>query len=145
MPMLRNLKAQRELINAYQKEQLECIQGQINEIRNLVEERQSHIAWQRVNKVGKRKSTSRVKLKAASQEEQIHTWQEHLKNLLGKSPKVTDKPFMKIINNQLDIKLGQFTREELDVVLIQIKNRKAACFDEIPPEVWKTKKFDNRI
>ena len=25
--------------------------------------------------------------------------------------KVTDKPFTKIINNQLDIKLGQFTQE----------------------------------
>ncbi len=51
-------------------------------------------------------------------------WNEDFKNLLGKSPKVTDKPIMKIINNQLDIKLGQFTQEELDVVLTKIKNRK---------------------
>ena len=60
---------------------------------------------------------------------------EHFMNLLGKSPKVMDKPIMKIINNELDIKLGQFTQEELNVVLIKITNRKAASLDEIPPEV----------
>ena len=49
---------------------------------------------------------SKAKLKAASQEEQIHTWKEHFQNLHGKSPKVTDKPITKIINNQKDIKLG---------------------------------------
>ena len=47
----------------------------------------------------------------------------------------------KISNNPLVIKLGRFT-QELDVVLTKIKNRKAAGLDEIPPEVWKTRKFD---
>ena len=54
-----------------------------------------------------------------------------------------DETIMKIIDNQLDIKLVQSTQEELDVVLIKIKNRKAAGLDEIPPEVWKTRKFDD--
>ena len=43
----------------------------------------------------------------------------------------------------MDIKLGPFTKEELDSVLRQIKNRKAAGLDEIPPEVWKTRQFDD--
>ena len=34
------MKAQRELTNTYQIGQLEYIQGQINKIRNLVEDRQ---------------------------------------------------------------------------------------------------------
>ena len=72
-------------------------------------------------------------------------WKEHFKNLLGKSPKITNKPIRKIINNQLDIKLGQFMQEELDVVLTKIKNRKAAGFDEIPPEVWKIRKIDDLL
>ena len=71
-------------------------------------------------------------------------WKEHFKNLLEKSPKITDEPITKIINNQLDIKLRQFNQEELHVVL-KIKNRKAADFDEIPPEVWKTRKFDDLL
>ena len=59
---------------------------------------------------------------------------EHFKKLIGKSPKVTEEPLMKIINNQLDIKLGQFIQEEL-VVLSKIKNRKTAGLDEIPLQV----------
>ena len=46
------------------------------------------------------------------------------------------------IDNQLDIKLGQFM-QEIDVVLTKIENRKANGLDEKPPEVWKTRKFDN--
>ena len=47
------------------------------------------------------------------------------------------------ISKQLDVKLGPFTKEELDTVLRRIKNRKAAGLDEIPPEVWKTRQFDD--
>ena len=52
---------------------------------------------------------------------------------------------MRVISKQLDIQLGLFTREEFDSVLRKIKNRKAAGFDEIPPEVWKTRQFDNIV
>ena len=52
---------------------------------------------------------------------------------------------MKIINNQLDIKQRQFTQAELNTVLTKIKNRKAANLDEIPPEVWKIRKFDDLL
>ena len=50
---------------------------------------------------------------------------------------------MRIISEQLDIKLGWFTQEELDLVLRKMKNRKAAGLDEIPPEVLKTRQFDD--
>ena len=45
----------------------------------------------------------------------------------------------------MDINLGLFTQGELDSVLRKIKNRKAAGLDEIPPEVWKTRQFDNKL
>ena len=64
---------------------------------------------------------------------------QHFKNLLGNPPKITDEPITRIISKQLDVKLGPFTKEELDSVLRRIKNRKAAGLDEIPPEVWKTR------
>ena len=69
-------------------------------------------------------------------------WKEHFKNLFGNSPKVTSKPITKIINYQLGIKQGQFTREEFNVVLTKIKNTKTTGLDEISPEVWKTIKFN---
>ena len=43
------------------------------------------------------------------------------------------------------MKLGQFTQEELDSVLRKVKNRKAARIDEIPPEVWKNREFDDIV
>ena len=70
-------------------------------------------------------------------------WKQYFENLLSKPPKVRDEPITKIICNQLDIKLGQFTQEEHDSVLRKIKNRKAAGLDELPSEVWKTKESDD--
>ena len=50
-----------------------------------------------------------------------------------------------MINNQQDIKLGQFIQEELNVVLTKIKNTKAADLNKIPPGVWKTRKFNDLL
>ena len=136
-------KAQDELANIYLKEQTEYIQNQIDKIRDSVEDSKSRIAWQTINEVSRRTSTAKAKLKATNQQERIHLWKQHFENLLGNLPKVTHEPIMRIISKQLDIKLGPFTREELKSVLRKIKNRKAAGFDEIPPEVWKTRQFND--
>ena len=117
--------------------------SQIDKIRDSVEERQSRIAWQTINEVSRRKNTAKAKLKAANQQERIKLWKQHFENLLGNPPKITHEPITRIISKQLDIKLGPFTQEELDSVLRKIKNRKAAGLDEIPPEVWKTRQFDD--
>ena len=108
-----------------------------------MEDRQSRMAWQTINEVSRRKSTTKAKLKAANQQERIKLWKQHFKNLLGNPPKVTHEPITRIISKLLDIKLGPFKQEELDSVLTKIENRKAAGLDEIPPEVWKTRQFDD--
>ena len=136
-------KAQYQLAGIYLKEQAEYIQNQIDKIRDSVEDRQSRIAWQTINEVSRRKCTAKAKLKAASQQERVKLWEQHFKNLLGNPPKITDELITRIISKQLDIKLGPFTKEELDSVLKKIKNRKAAGLDEIPPEVWKTRQLND--
>ena len=93
--------------------------------------------------MSKRKSTTTAKLKTTNQQERIKLWKQHFENLLGNPPKVTQEPITRIICKQLDIKLGPFTQEELNSVLKKIKDRKAAGLVEIPPEVWKTRKFDD--
>ncbi len=134
MRNLTNIKTQKlkksynKLTNVYLKEKTEYIRNQINKIRDSVEDRQSRIAWQTVNEVSRKKSTARAKKK-----EQLHLWKQHFKNLFGKPPKVTDEPKIKIITNELDIKLGQFTQQELDSVQRNILYWKAAGLDEIPP------------
>ena len=47
------------------------------------------------------------------------------------------------MDHKLDIKTGDFTATELAEVLKKTKNRKAAGLDCIPPEVWKTQKFND--
>ena len=127
----------------YLKEQTEYIQNQIDKIRDSVEDRQSRIAWQTINEVSRRKSPAKAKLKATNQQERVKLWKQHFENLLGNPPKVTHEPITRIISKQLHIKLGPFTQEEIDPVIRKIKNRKAAGLDEIPPEVWKTRQFDD--
>ena len=96
----------------HKKAQREYIQNQINQIRDSVEYRQARIAWQTVNEVSRRKSTGKAKLKATSQQERIHPWKQHFKNLHGNPPKITHEPIKRIISKHLDIKLGQFTQKE---------------------------------
>ena len=108
-----------------------------------MEDRQSRIAWQTINEVSRKKSTAKAKLKATGQQERIKLWKQHFENPLGNPPKITNESIIRNISKQLNIKLGPFTKEELDSVLRKIKNRKAAGLDEIPPEEWKTTQFDN--
>ena len=134
--------AQNELTYEYLKEQTEYIQNQINKIRDSVKDKQSWIAWQTVNESSRREATAKAKLKATCQEKRIHMWKKHFGNLLVKSPTVTHEQIMKIISNQRDIKLKQFT-QELDSELRKIKNMKAVGLHEIPPKIWMTREFDD--
>ena len=70
-------KAQNELASIYLKEQTEYIQNQIDKIRDSVEDRQSRIAWQTINKVSRRKSTAKAKWKATNQKERTKLWKQH--------------------------------------------------------------------
>ena len=109
-----------------------------------MEDRQSRIAWQFLNEVSIRKSTVNPNWKLQANKKDVKLWEQHFLNLLGNPPKITDEPItIELSCKQLDVKLGPFTKEELDSVLRRIKNRKAAGLDEIPPEVWKTRQFDD--
>ena len=122
-------KAQKELTKIYQKEQLEYIQSQINEIKNSVDDKQSHFVWQTVNEISRRKSTLRSKLKVASQEEKLQDWKEHFKNLHRNPPEITDHQSKEIIYDQEAINTDNSWRMNWTHFW------KAAGLDEIPPEV----------
>ena len=93
--------------------------------------------------MSRRKSTAKAKLKPTSQEERIQLWKQHFENLLGNPSNVSHETITRIIKEQFDIEVRHFTQEELDSVLRKIKNRKAARLDEILPDVWKTREFDD--
>ena len=62
--VLKLKKAPNELASIYLKEQTEYMQNQRDKIRDSVEDRQSRIAWQTINKMSRRKSIAKAKLKA---------------------------------------------------------------------------------
>ena len=112
--------------------------------------------------MSRKKRTAKAKLKATSQQERIQLRKQHFKNLLGNPLKVTHESIMRIISKQLDIKLGQFTQEDLDSLLRKIKNRKATglmkypkkygrsgnlmtyCSDTVMPYIIKTQLIDGQ-
>ena len=97
-----------------------------------MEDRQSKIAWQTINVVSRRNRTESYKPTRTNKTAEIAF------------PESTRKPTESYkVTKQLDIKLGPFTPEELNSILRKSKNRKAAGLDEIPPEVWKTRQFDD--
>ena len=139
-------KAQMELESAYITEQQKYIQSQIDQIKNASENKQSSLAWKTVNEITGRKRATKAKIKASSQEERLSKWKNHFKSLLGSQPIVSDEPIIANPEQQeLEIKTGPFNEVELKLVLKKLKNKKAAGLDNIPPEVWKTGKFNDLL
>ena len=73
------------------KEQLEYIQGQINKIRNLVEDRQSQLVWRTVNGVKGRVPWEQDKAASKKKERERLQQQNVFKNLLGNIPQTYRK------------------------------------------------------
>ena len=68
---------------------------------------------------------------------------KYFKNLFWSSPEIIDKSYEEILHDFLDINLGNFMEDELNIVLKTTQNIKAAGFNKILSEVWKTRNFDN--
>ena len=84
--------------------------------------------------MNKRKSTFRAKLKAFSQEKRLQNWKELFKNLIGNLL----KNYLPTWHQTRTVSIGKtWCNTERN------KSKKAAGIDEMPPEVWKTRKFDN--
>ena len=91
------------------------------------------------------KKPTKAKLKAKDQNERLDKWKTHFEQLLGNKPQVTNKAVEKIVEHELSIKKGNFSKEELEKVLTKIQNGKACGLDNIPPEVWKTGNFNDEL
>ena len=109
----------------------------IDEIENAVTNKKSAIAWNAINEISGRKQSNRARLKAKNDKERIMLWHSHFKELLGK--KITSTRHINLDENEqdLDIKRGLFTSDELLKATKRIQHGKAVGLDEIPAEIWK--------
>ena len=85
------------------------------------ENNQSSLAWKIISEISGKKRPNKSKLRANSQQQPF--W---------KNPVLIDAPIKNIINKNLPFKC----RNLLESVLKNLKTRKAAGPDTIPPEVW---------
>ena len=85
------------------KEKAKYIQNLIHKITDFVNDKQSKTSWQTVNKVRRRKSTVKSKLRSLSQKEQIHFCQTTFREFTWKTPNGTNESITKNITTQLDI------------------------------------------
>ena len=148
-PNVNNLKkvkqAKKDLRLSYEQEQAAYVQSKIDEIKSAADNKQSALAWKTVNEISGRKKTTKAKIKANDQAERVSKWKDHFQNLLGNPPNVLNRPTQKIFENELDIKKGPFTMDELEDVLKKVPNQKACGLDNIPGEVWKTSDFNKEL
>ena len=113
-------------------------------INQCFESKKAAEAWKIVNEVTGRKTLPSSKLKGTNEEDRCKQWKNHFKNLLGNPPVIQDHPIQNI-SQQLNIKCGHFSNDELDKALNNLKMNKKAGLDQIPPEVWLTRKFDDML
>jgi len=118
LPTSKKVKqAKKDLRLSYEQEQAAYVQSKIDEIKSAADNKQSALAWKTVNEISGRKKTTKAKIKANDQAERVSKWKDHFQNLLGNPPNVLNRPTQKIFENELDIKKGPFTMDELEDVL----------------------------
>ena len=66
-----------------------------------------------MNEISGRKSSNRGKLKASNQDERVKLWQQHFQDLLSKPPVISEEEITPVFTEELNIKKGLFTMEEL--------------------------------
>ena len=139
----KHFESQRELEDTYIQEQQKYIQLQIDQIDAAHTNRRASLSWKIVDQLRGKTKPSQAKLKANNREERLMSWKAHFQNLLGNAPTIGQTQIVKIIHTELPIKKGPFIEAELEAVLRKLKNKKACGPDGIPPEVWKTGKFND--
>ena len=90
------------------------------------------LTWQTINEISGRKKSNKSKLKANNDNERIKLWHKHFKDLLGTNIQSTiyNKNSDHTLNN-LDIKIGHFTKEEVMKATNNISYGKEVGLDEI--------------
>ena len=91
------------------------------------------------------KSTSKAEQKSCQPRRTNTPCRKNISIICLETPLKLDIHITKISNNQTDIKLRQFTQEEINEVLTKIKDRKAAGLHQIPREVRKKMKFNELL
>ena len=98
-------------------------------------------AWSIVKELGGKRTRSTIFVEG---EDRLKTWENHFKNLLNADPDSRANDDVNIVNifdTFPFIKCGNFSQEEVNTSIRQMKNGKSPGLDGLPPEFWKLKKM----
>eukprot|EP00116_Pleurobrachia_bachei_P001743 sb/3462005/ len=132
-------QAKNKLGLAYTSVEEEDIERQVKRVEETADLGKHRASWNLVNEVTGRSKRSCSKITGATASERLDSWKEYFSGLLGKPPTVPDPNIQiaPVLDHQLQIDDGPFTREELRVARKQLKSGKAAGEDGISPEIVK--------
>ena len=128
-------KAVEDLNSAYEREQMQYVEGCAARIKAASDAKRASESWGICNEVTWRKKSNRAILKADSPTEQVGIWKDHFEKLLAPAPSPqapctnTNTPKI-IVEAKLPIDTGDFTMAELGACLKGTPNNKATRLDE---------------
>ena len=135
--------AKKQFDESYLNAEADFINGKIADISSLHISKKHHAAWKTIGEISGKRSKPTIRIKGGSSSKRMSNWQDHFKNLLGKTPKTSENKSlpMEKISDVLDICTSAFTIKELKTVIKLLKSSKAFGPDNIPGIVWKDNIF----
>ena len=138
-------RLKQQLKEAYDKNQEEYIRQKTKEITDASHHNKPRLVWQVVNEISGRKNGNKRKIRANSPKERLQQWCQHFQELLGQPPSISDVAIEPIVDDQLPINTEPFTMAELTTVIKTMSLNKAAGYDNIPAEVWKSGSLNEEL
>ena len=141
------IAAKKDLDNAYLSSEVDYINGKISDISHLHISKKHHAAWKTIKDISGKSSKPTIRLKGGSSEKRKSNWSKHFINLLGKEPTIPENNTLPnvTVSETLNISTSEFTQNELNIVIKQLKSNKAFGPDNIPPIIWKDKLFHSLL
>ena len=141
------IAAKKNLDDAYLSAEADYINGKISDISHLHINKKHHAAWKTIKEISGKSSKPTIRLKGGSSENRKSNWSQHFINLLGKEPDMPENNTLPnvTVSETLDISTSEFTQDELNTVIKQLKCNKAFGPDNIPPIIWKDKLFHSLL
>ena len=124
------------------------VKTKTDDLNRLHEENKHAQAWKVLREITDKKSSPVNRIKGNTAEERQDCWFRHFSNLLGGPEQNidTEDPFFnqKVCDN-LPIKTGPFSMEELLTCLTKLKSSKTPGPDNIPAFIWKCPLFHQEL
>ena len=116
----------------------EVLFQKISEVEQAHVNQKHSLNWKLINEITGKKTSKPSQIKRDTDEQRVHAWYRHFKNLLGDAPAVLEaQEEVEQVFIDLDIEDSPFSQEGYAKALSSLKSGKACGEDGVVPEVLK--------